>query len=312
MVKRKIDNRDYLKNNDNMENDRLTTFLCGDDNLRAVLCHGSQMVNQMRANHQLQIAETLILGQNYLAVSLLSANLKENDVIKIKINCTGPLGGLNVESDYKHRVRGYLTNNPINVVQPGSMSMSDFFGAGVLSITRSNNLTNKPFTGQIELQYGNTANDLAYYFTASEQIATSFNLNVAFNDSGNVKGAGGLLIQALPGADEEILIEAENIVKSLPSIGEWFADNGSSEDFIKNNFASLNPKILNEEITEFTCDCNKERIEVLISGLSDKDKEEIIAKNEFPIKTICHNCGTSYIFSRDESIDLIKKQRNIQ
>jgi molecular chaperone Hsp33 len=301
MIKRKIENTP-LK-----EKDTVTTFILGEGDLRAVLCHGTLMVNQMRANHQLQIAETLILGQNYIAASLLSANLKNEDVLKIKVNCTGPMGGLNVEADFQHRIRGYLINNPFIAASPESMSISDYFGAGVLSLTKTNRLTNRPFTGQIDIQYGSPARDLAYYYTASEQIATSFSLNVTFGKNGSVKGAGGLLVQALPGAGEETLAKVENIVKGLPSLGEWFAGGKTSRDFINDYFSSLNPKILSEKDTEFYCDCSKERIAVHISALSEEDKKDIIQKDDFPIKTYCHNCGTSYEFSREESLDLFRK-----
>jgi len=312
MINRKIDNPEFIQLQNHMEKDGLTTFILGNDNLRAVLCNGSLMINQMRANHQLHIAETLILGQNYIAASLLSSNLKENDILRIKVNCTGPLGGLNVEADYQHRIRGYITNNPVNVAESGSMSMSDFFGAGILSVTRTNRLTNKPFTGQIELQYGNTAGDLAYYFTTSEQLATSFNLNISFSDNGGVNGAGGLLIQALPGAGDSLLLEAEKITTSLPSLGKWFSTGGTAEEFINTYYKDLQPRILTEENTAFYCDCNKERIEVHISALPDEDKEDIISKNDFPIKTLCHNCGTSYVYSREESMELLNKQKKMQ
>ena len=280
--------------------------------MRAVLCSGSFMVNQMRANHQLQIAETLILGRNYLAASLLSANLKEEDVIKIQVTCNGPLGGLNVEADNNHNVRGYILNNPINAPDPGSMTLSDYFGTGVLSVTRLNRLTNKPFTGQIEIQHGNTASDLSYYFTASEQLATAFKLDVSFSDDGNVKGAGGLLIQALPGTNEALLVEAEKRISSLPSLGQWFAEGGTSEAFITEYLSTLEPKILASTETQFYCPCERDKIKVHIGALPDDDKEEIISKNEFPIKTVCHNCGTSYLFSRDESMDLLIKGRKLQ
>ncbi|MBB6481918.1 Hsp33 family molecular chaperone HslO [Spirochaeta isovalerica] len=312
MVKRKIENPDFLENSGNREQDKLTSFLLGGGKMRAVLCNGSLMINQMRANHQLQIAETLILGRNYLAASLLSANLKEEDVIKIQVSCSGPLGGLNVEADHNHNVRGYLFNNPINAPDPGSMALSDYFGAGVLSFTRLNRMTNKPFTGQIEIQYGNTARDLAYYFTASEQLATAFKLDVSFSDDGNVKGAGGLLIQALPGTDDELLLEAEKTILDLPSLGQWFADDKTSESFISERLASLEPQILASSDTEFFCPCSKERIRVHISALPDTDKQDIISKNDFPIKSLCHNCGTSYLFSREESMELFIKEKKLQ
>lgn len=312
MVKRKIENPEFLERLPLLEKDSLTTFLLGNDSLRAVICNGSLMINEMRANHQLQIAETLILGQNYIAAALLSSNLKDEDMLRLKIDCSGPLGGLNVEADFLHRIRGYINNNPIKTVDPGTKTMSDFFGTGILTVTRSNNLTSKPFSGQTELRYGNTAGDLAYYFTTSEQIATSFNLDISFTDSGNVKGAGGLIVQALPGTPESILIQAESIVKNLPSIGAWFSEGGSAAEYIKKYFTDMNPRIISRENTEFSCGCSKERIEVHISALPDKDKDEIIDKNEFPIKTLCHNCGTSYVFSREESLELIKNRQNYQ
>ena len=312
MVKRKIENSEFDELKVNMEGDYLTSFLLENKTLRAVLCNGSLMINEMRANHQLQIAETLILGHNYIAASLLSANLKNEDILRIKVSCSGPLGGLNVETDFNHNVRGYLYNNPIRVIEPGSMSMSDFFGTGVLSFTRTNRLTNRPFTGQTTIQYGKTASDLAYYFTVSEQLATSFNLDVSFSDSGNVKGAGGLLIQALPGAEELVIEKAEKIVSQLPSIGKWFSMGKGAEEFIHTYFSQMQPEILSREKTAFFCNCSKEQIRVHITALSEDDKKDIIGKNEFPIRTLCHNCGTSYIYSREESMELLDKHKKLQ
>lgn len=312
MINRMIDNPRFLTNREHMEKDGLTTFLLGGDTLRGVLCNGSLMVNQMKANHQLQIAETLILGRNYIAAALLSANLKEEDLIKIQINCTGPLGGLNVEADYRHRVRGYLLNNPIDTAEPGSLSLPDLFGEGILSFTRMNRLTAKPFTGQIELQHGNTAKDLAYYFTVSEQLPSAFRLDVAFSDDGNVPGAGGLLIQAMPGAEDPVLLEAENAVASLPSLGQWFARGSSSEEFILSHFGTLSPRILTRNSTEFHCSCSRDTIAAHIAALSEEDKADIIRKDEFPVSSLCHNCGTVYHFSREESLGLFKREKGLQ
>ena len=39
----------------------------------------------------------------------------------------------------------------------------------------------QPFTGQVELRYGNIAQDLAHYYLTSEQIHTAFNLSIRFD-----------------------------------------------------------------------------------------------------------------------------------
>ena len=56
--------------------DRLHNFLLADGIVRGAVLHGTHMVNEMRANHELGILETLVLGRAYLGIALMSANIK--------------------------------------------------------------------------------------------------------------------------------------------------------------------------------------------------------------------------------------------
>ena len=47
--------------------DRLYNFLLADGAIRGVIMHGTRMVNEMRANHELGILETLVLGRRGLS-----------------------------------------------------------------------------------------------------------------------------------------------------------------------------------------------------------------------------------------------------
>ena len=95
--------------------DRLHNFLLADGSIRGVIINGTRMVNEMRANHDLGILETLVLGRAYLGVGLMSADLKGNDRISIKIECSGPIKGLIVEANAFGEVRGFLENVPIPI-----------------------------------------------------------------------------------------------------------------------------------------------------------------------------------------------------
>ena len=92
--------------------DRLHNFLLADGAVRGVIMNGTRMVNEMRANHELGILETLVLGRAYLGAGLMSANLKSNDRIAIKFDCSGPIKGLVVEANAFGEVRGFLKNVP--------------------------------------------------------------------------------------------------------------------------------------------------------------------------------------------------------
>ncbi|MGD9350504.1 MAG: Hsp33 family molecular chaperone HslO, partial [Desulfobacterales bacterium] len=79
--------------------DRLYNFLLADGVIRGAVLHGTHMVNEMRANHELGILETLVLGRAYLGVALMSANIKGIESVSLKIECSGPIKGLTVEAN---------------------------------------------------------------------------------------------------------------------------------------------------------------------------------------------------------------------
>jgi len=88
--------------------DRRHNFLLSGGAMRGVILNGTRMVNEMRSNHELGILETLVLGRAYLGAALMAADLKGNDRIAVRIECSGPIQGLNVEANAFAEVRGYL------------------------------------------------------------------------------------------------------------------------------------------------------------------------------------------------------------
>lgn len=281
--------------------DRLYNFLLVDGTVRGVILHGTRMINEMRANHELGILETLVLGRVYLGAGLMSAALKGNDRLNIKIECSGPIKGLAVETNAFGEVRGYLKNVPIPIEKPlNDFNLSPFFGAGMLSVTRYLEKAKNPFTGQVILKYGNVAKDLAYYFLTSEQIPTAFNLSIKFDPDGKVTGAGGLLLQALPGADDGSIELLEGVMIDMPSPGEAFSDNHEPKELIESTFESFNPRFLADKRIEFMCHCNKDRLKNVLTMLPTDDLKDIRDNGPFPLEMRCHYCNTAHTFSQNE------------
>lgn len=291
--------------------DRLYNFVIADGTIRGVLVHGTRMVNEMRWNHGLGVLETLVLGHAYLAAALMSANLKGYDRLAISVECNGPIKGLHVESNAFGEVRGYLSQVPIPIQQPlQSFDLSPFFGAGFLAVTRYLQDAKSPFAGKVMMEYGTLAKDLALYYLKSEQIPTSFSLSVAFDSNGEVQGAGGMFLQALPGADESVLSDLESTVRTLPSLGHVVQEEGFPEKWLKRTFHALTPKILDQRGVEFMCHCNRGQIEVTLGMLDRDELEDMVRNGPFPIEIRCHHCNTTYSFSRYE-IAAIAAQRGV-
>jgi len=289
--------------------DRLYNFLLSDGAVRGVILNGTRMVNEMRANHELGILETLVLGRAYLGAGLMSASLKSNDRIAIKFDCSGPIKGLVVEANAFGEVRGFLKNVTIPITKPmEDFDLSPFFGAGFLSVTKHLKDAKHPFTGKVMLKYGNIAQDLANYYLTSEQIPTAFNLSIKFDKEGRVTGAGGLFLQAMPQADDELTAGMEKRVTELASLGEVFSNDKNPENLIADAFGEYSPRFLANRRIEFMCHCNQERVRNLLTLLPIEELKDIRDNGPFPLELRCHFCNTVYHFA-EKDIRIIYGQR---
>jgi len=281
--------------------DRLHSFMLADGAVRGAILNGTRLVNEMQANHELGILETLVLGRAYLGAGLMSASLKGNDRITIKFDCSGPIKGLVVETNAFGEVRGFLKNVPIPMDKPmENFDLSPFFGAGFLSVIKHLEDAKHPFTGKVILKYGNIAQDLANYYLTSEQIPTAFNLSIKFDTEGRVTGAGGIFLQAMPQADEDLTTGLEERVISLPSLGELFTEEKDPETLINENFAEYSPRFLANYRIEFMCHCNQNRVRSLLMLLPVADLKEIRNNGPFPVEMRCHYCNSPYHFTKKD------------
>lgn len=292
--------------------DRIFNFLLADGTIRGCVVNSTRMVNEMRWNHALGILETLVLGHAYMGAALMSANLKGNDRMGFQVECSGPIKGLSVEANAFGEVRGYLKQVPIPIDKPlESFDQSPFFGAGFLSVTKYLEDAKQPFVGKVMMEHGSLARDLAVYFLKSEQIPTAFNLSVFFDPQGEVQGAGGLMLQAMPGSEDKVLALVEERVNSLESIAERVNEEHFPEVWIQEHFSAFNPQLLESRGVEFMCHCNPKRISTMLAMLKLQDLEEMAENGPFPIEIRCHYCNTIFEFSQDEMVrikTLVKNQ----
>jgi molecular chaperone Hsp33 len=280
-------------------NDCLHHFLLADAHVRGVLINGTRMINEMRWNHELGLLETLVLGHAYLSAALMSANLKGNDRLGLQVECSGPIKGLVVEANAFGEVRGYLKNVPIPIDKPlESFNLSPFFGAGFLSVTKYLEDAKQPFTGQVMLEHGSLAKDLTVYFEKSEQIRTAVVLSIVPDEQGEIVGAGGLFLQVLPGADDQVLKILEERLGHLPSLGGIVNEDGFPKAWLEKILPEFDPHLLEHRGVEFMCHCSRKKIKQMLAMLDIRDLEEMAANGPFPIQIRCHHCNTSYDFSQ--------------
>lgn len=289
-----------------MHPDGMTIFLLGDGALRGAFFHGTRFVNRMRAQHRLGLLETMVLGQASLCGALLIPTMKGRDRAIFRYDTNGPAAGFSVEADSTGFVRGFLLQDPIPVEKtPESWDLAPYFGEGTLSVIRFPEGGTEPVTGTVEIRHRNIARDLTEYFLVSEQTRTAFNSGVQFDREGRVVGAGGLYLQVMPGADDELVEAASRAFSAAPSLGQWFADGGDRDDIIYGLFRGMKPSAVLERDIRFDCPCSREKFAAHLSRLDQKELRDMAENGSDPIEIVCHNCGSVYTYPRAEIAQML-------
>ncbi len=301
MIKKKIDDSELQEHLAALPEDGREVFLLYNDQVRVTALQATTMINQMRANHELGLLETYVLGQAYLAAGLLSATVKGNDRIQLSIECGGPIGGVFVESWAVGAVRGYLKHNPIPLKKPlENLDLNELYGPGFLSVSKLLEGHKSPFTGQTMMAYGDLAKDLALYYQQSEQTPSLFSLSIHFDKQGRVIGSGALFLQAMPGCDEMTLEKLQAQSARLPSIGAYLAKGNTIRSYVEQQFSDYGIRHLARQPLVFSCPCSREHYQQYLAQLSKEEQQDILKNGPFPLELVCVNCNTHYHYEKFE------------
>ena len=238
----------------------------------------------------------------------------ETDVMTLQIDGAGPIKGITVtvgiEGDTV-AVKGYCKNPSVELPlkENGKLDVGGALGAGMLTIIKDMGLK-EPFSGQTELVTGEIAEDLTYYFATSEQTPSAVALGVLMApEGGTVLCAGGLIVQLLPFATDDVISALENKINTMEPITEMLKKGNTPEDILHLLFDDMGLQINDRMNTEFKCDCSKEKVSKAIMSIEAKDIEEMINDGK-DIEVNCHFCNTSYKFTPEE-LSILLKNKNI-
>lgn len=312
MIYAPIDDTALQQHLDKLEKDELHIFTAGSGLFRGGLFHGTRFVNRIRAQHQLGILETLILGQAGLCAALMIQTMKGRETLQLRYETNGLAAGFSVEADSRGFVRGYLLQNPIPINAPlESWDLAPFFGDGTISVTRfpeARHAEQLPQRGIAEIKYRNIAKDLAWYFRQSEQLYTAFNTSIRFDTVGRVVGAGGFFIQRMPVTGgtlrnrqsppeeevEETIIRMERAFSACPPLGDWFGEGGNCEDIIFGLLREFSPQPVAARNITFDCPCSQDYYLETLQKLPESERENLKKTADDPLDIVCRNCSSVY------------------
>ncbi|MDD3403938.1 MAG: Hsp33 family molecular chaperone HslO [Hespellia sp.] len=290
-------------------NDYMVRATAADAQIRAFAATTRDMTEAARVHHNSSPIATAAVGRLMTAGAMMGSMMKnDTDVLTLQIKGSGPIQGITVTADSRGNVKGYAFDP--NVMLPpknGKLDVGGAVGAGVLSVIKDMGLK-EPYGGQIELQTGEIAEDLTYYFATSEQIPSSVGLGVLMNKDNSVCCAGGFIIQVMPFIEEEVLDRLEANISKVSSVTEMLKDGHTPEEMLKQVLEGFEVEITDTMPAQFTCNCSKERIRKAIVSLGKKEIQEMIDAAE-PIEVNCQFCNTQYHFTVEELKEILKQSK---
>ena len=290
--------------------DYLVRAMAAGGQIRAFAATTRGLTEEARARHNLSPVATAALGRLMTGGTMMGAMMKgERDVLTVRIDCSGPIGGLTVTADSRGQVKGFV-KNPEVMLPPkadGHLDVGNALGMGVISVIKDLGLK-EPYVGDTILQTGEIAEDLTYYFAASEQIPSAVGLGVLMNRDNTVKQSGGFILQLLPFATEETIAALEERIKNIPSVTEMLEDGKTPEGILETLLGDMELSVTDRIDCSFSCGCSKEHFRKGISCLSTEEIESLLADDK-PIEAVCQFCSSKYEYTPSELREILAAKR---
>lgn len=282
--------------------DKLVKATASNGDIRIIAAITTELVNEGIKLHNCAPTAAAALGRMLTAGSLMGSMLKsQKDTLTLQMSGGGEAKGVVVTSYADANVKGYIGNPSVDLPanSKGKLDVGGAIGKnGNLVIIRDMGLK-EPYVGQVPIYSGEIGDDLAYYFTVSEQTPSAVGLGVLVDTDLSVKAAGGFIIQMMPGANELVADLATYRLEEIPSVTEMIVKGMSVEDMLNYIFEGMDLKIHESMTPTYRCDCSRERVERAFISIGKKDLEELY--NEGKTEELkCHFCNKAYEFTNEQ------------
>ncbi|MGL6064981.1 MAG: Hsp33 family molecular chaperone HslO [Fusobacteriaceae bacterium] len=284
------------------------------ENARFIIADTTEIVKKSSEIHSCTPGAVAGFGRFLTAGVLMGATLKGEDILSLRTETDGLLGQMLLTVNSKGNIKGYLENPGATLSAERESTISTFIGKGVLRVIKDMGLK-KPYIGVSEMNSGDIAQDIAYYYYTSEQIPTVISLGVSFDKEGNIAYAGGYMIQILPNANEDFIKKLENKISIMKSFTELRRGGMELERIINLIYEDIDDesgekniepyKILEEKKITYACNCSREKMHDGVIAIGEKEIDDIIAEKGL-VNVECHFCGKNYSFEKIDFKDDFK------
>lgn len=287
--------------------DHIVHALLADGSVRVLATVTTATVAEAQRRHDLYPTAAAALGRTLTVTALLAAMLKTPQQLFVDVVGDGPLRFIKTNGDAEGRVRGYVGNPHVHLpsTSDGKLDVGGAVGQGHLYVTRDFGLK-ESYRGHVPLVSGEIGEDFAHYFLRSEQTPSLVAVGILIETDNSVRAAGGLIVQLLPEAGEEVISHLEAVAARLPAMSTAVDEGQTAEDLVRFVADGLDVDILDRRPVRFECRCSRERFEQALIALGHKELSDIRTQDG-AAELVCHFCSEVYHFTDEQLAALMKE-----
>ena len=279
--------------------DHMIRVLTLDGAIRVSVASTTVLVEEIRRRQQTDPTASVAIGRLATAAALMGSLLKGQQRVGLTIEGNGPLQRLQAETNAHGQVRATLKVASAGL--PPRDERYDVAGAighaGFLHVVKDLDLK-EPYRGTVQLVSSEIAEDLAYYFTTSEQTPSSVALGVELGQHAEVVAAGGFLLQLMPEADDS---KADSLTERLSKLSPTttMLSQGLTPEAIAECILEDFPyHILGSTELTFSCSCSQRQTLKLLRSLGTEELDRLIEEDSEATVT-CEYCKEVYTVKGD-------------
>lgn len=282
--------------------------ITADGSARIMAIDGRDIVSRASEIHGSSPTATAALGRTLLGSSMMASLMSEpNSKFTMCFKGDGVLGTILCTADYFGNVKGYIQNPlaELPLRADNKLNVGAAVGRGIMQVIRDTG-GKEPYIGLSNIVSGEIAEDIAAYYVHSEQIPTLCALGVLVDVDHSIRQAGGIIIQLLPFADDELAEKLEKNALKSKTVVELLEE-GGIERLLGEFLDGIEYDVFDCTEVGYVCDCSRERCEKVLLSLGKEDLSEILKDETTEIG--CQFCEKKYVFSSQEVKTLIENAK---
>ncbi|HVS65152.1 MAG TPA: Hsp33 family molecular chaperone HslO [Thermoanaerobaculia bacterium] len=276
----------------------LEVGLAAGGRLRWAAADITAVVEEARIRLDLSPLATVAFGRcAAAAVMLHRLALKTPARLDIDVRGDGPVGRVLVEVRDDGGLRGLVSQiHAVGENGPQDLRVGPGIGRGLLRVRREDQ-SGRRYESQVELVTGEIGVDVAHYLEQSEQRQSAVMLGVLASPDG-VEAAGGLLIEAMPDAERDLVSRLERSIGEFGSVSRVL-DRDGLEGSVSRLLGDLEAETVERREIRYQCQCRREGLADSLGVLDRQQLVELVSENG-AIDAECAYCGQVYHFDLDE------------